>query len=79
MALRLQSAPKPVGNPNQRGSLSASGEGLGDYLEECRSLVLNEIGSITPRTRYGHRLYELMEVSLGGAAPNITVPLIPSK
>jgi geranylgeranyl diphosphate synthase, type II len=60
MTQRLQSAPGRVANPGNRGSAATPRDTLGAYLEECRKLVLDEIASITPRTRYGHRLYELM-------------------
>ena len=33
---------------------------LNRYLDECRETVLQEIGTIIPAARHGHRLYDLM-------------------
>lgn len=40
--------------------MSPDGHSLHPYLDECRSLVLREIGEIIPSARHGQRLYELM-------------------
>jgi geranylgeranyl diphosphate synthase type II len=40
--------------------MANDGDALHRYLDECRALVLREIGEIMPATRHGQRLYELM-------------------
>ena len=41
-------------------STASSSDALSSYLQECRALVLQEIGEIIPDARHGQRLYELM-------------------
>jgi geranylgeranyl diphosphate synthase type II len=40
--------------------LATDDEPLKSYLDNCRSLILEEITSITPETRHGRELYRLM-------------------
>jgi geranylgeranyl diphosphate synthase, type II len=44
----------------QSGAVSHDVGSLTSYLDECRALVLREIGDIIPSARHGQRLYELI-------------------
>jgi geranylgeranyl diphosphate synthase, type II len=58
-ASRSRQAPS-VGHANAAARPGAPDDALGAYLADCRELVLHEIQAMTPRTRHGQRLYELM-------------------
>jgi geranylgeranyl diphosphate synthase, type II len=47
-------------SPRKPARDGVPGDSLNAYLTQCRELVMEEIGAMTPRVRHGQRLYELM-------------------
>ena len=60
LASSTASFSRSPGYPGSAGEAAPSADLLGQYLDDCRQLVLQEIEAMMPKVRHGQRLYDLM-------------------
>ena len=60
LASSTASFSRSPGHPGSAGEAAPSADLLGQYLDDCRQLVLQEIEAMMPKVRHGQRLYDLM-------------------